>query len=547
MSAPGKLAASPPLRDAPSLTAAEPLSAGRCALLTGLILIGALAWRIVLAALMPAISRDGVLWCWFARDLGLRGLRLLREDAYDQHPLFPALVLALQRAGQLAGATDGPLTWQTAGQAASILGGLGVIAASGVLGLRLGRALGGPGRAQRVSLWSMTLAALLPLNVWLSADVMSDQIHLALYLLAVALLTNTPGWPPAALGGACGGLAFLTRPEGGSVALVALAAMALRALRKRSARPLAPALATLVGFAVVAAPYMLIIGGVSPKADKQTLDELHHGAAASPQELPLALAALRRDDVSWWQAGPRAALETLRAGRVVLPALGLAALLMLRRRWTDEPLSVAVGCLLVHFALIALLVKRHGYLDPRHTLVIVALLTPLAALSLSAAPEWARGDRQRRWTIRGLMLLTVAPLVLYALRVPNGADVHVPRAVTWLRNADGALHGRTLLGGKSERRIAFYAGMRYIEWSEGQPTAEAKADALRDLLRAFEPDYLAIETGSADELSDNERVLRALREDDHLGRRLQEAARFRAGRKQDGELLLLRVLPAEPT
>lgn len=208
MAASRKPAATRTSRDAQALTGDEPLAAGRCAALTGLILTAALAWRIILATLMPAISRDGVLWCWFARDLGLRGLGLLRDDAYDQHPLFPAFVLALQRAGQLAGAADGPLAWQAAGQAASILGGVGVIAASGALGLRLGRALGGPGRAQRVSLWSMTLTALLPLNVWLSADVMSDQLHLALYLLAVALLINTPGWPLAALGGLCAGLAL---------------------------------------------------------------------------------------------------------------------------------------------------------------------------------------------------------------------------------------------------------------------------------------------------------------------------------------------------
>ena len=61
-----------------------------------LIVAGALLLRLAMAVLMPTLSRDGVTFCWYARDLGQAGLAHLQAETTHQHPLFPAAVLAVQ-------------------------------------------------------------------------------------------------------------------------------------------------------------------------------------------------------------------------------------------------------------------------------------------------------------------------------------------------------------------------------------------------------------------------------------------------------------------
>ncbi len=56
----------------------------RCALTLVVILAASGLWRVAMAEAMPCISRDGALFCWYARDLGREGVGLLQTDRYDQ-------------------------------------------------------------------------------------------------------------------------------------------------------------------------------------------------------------------------------------------------------------------------------------------------------------------------------------------------------------------------------------------------------------------------------------------------------------------------------
>jgi hypothetical protein len=162
------------------------------------ILILAGLWRAIMAALLPAISRDGVTFCWYARDLGEQGVAYLRTPAAQQHPLFPALILAVQRPAGWLGAPDTPLTWQRSGQVVCWVAGMAVIGLTGAIAVRLVRRLGLPLDERLAALLAMLMASVLDLNTWLSSDVMSEQVHLALYLAAVLLLLKLEGLPAAA-------------------------------------------------------------------------------------------------------------------------------------------------------------------------------------------------------------------------------------------------------------------------------------------------------------------------------------------------------------
>ncbi len=538
-------------------------------LAAGLILVASGALRLYHAAAMPVMSRDGVVFCWYARDLGRVGPAYLRDPQAQQHPLYPALILGAARLAELTGIVPTPLLWQRCGQAVAWLSGLAVVALCGALASTLVHRLGLPIDARLAALAAMLLAGLLDLNVGLSADVMSDQTHLALYLAAVLVLGRLDTLTVAITGGALAGLAFLTRQEGFLPAAAAILSLGLdrgpTLMRARVARAVAVAL----GFVLVAGPYWAVTGRISTKKDP--LHWLEHEAAAAepgsppfgagvaraqatlppfsglsrvpgPEErerreagvlagfaLPpvpprqgtgsrndVSLAKLETHDFSWYALLPHAAYKTLRAGRVVVPLLAVLPLLNLRSRWRHPALAVVLLCAAGHLGLTLLLLELYGYLATRHTLVVVALLTPLAAILVARLVQLAV-ERRSGWI--GLLAagLVCGPLLPYALRTPNARDAHLAVAVAQLGEMERPA-GHLLVSGASQKRIAYYLDMRWEPWSESPEDAED----LRRRLAELESGYFALETGPGFERQGNDALLGRLRADPVLGPRLED-------------------------
>lgn len=545
---------------------------GRSAFLlaAGLILVASGALRLYHAAAMPVMSRDGVVFCWYARDLGRVGPAYLRDPQAQQHPLFPTLILGVARLAELVGAEPTPLLWQRCGQAVAWLSGLAVVVLSGALASTLVRRLELPIDARLATLVAMLLAGLLDLNVGLSADVMSDQTHLALYLAAVLVLGRLDTLSAAIGGGALAGFAFLTRQEGFLPAAAAMLALGLGRGPTHFRTRLARAAAIAVGFVVVAGPYWAVTGRISTKKDP--LHWLEHETAAAEPWMPAdgasvslpgtlpppvlersgnadirelgsrransvggshpppappwegggmrassALAKLETHDFGWYALLPYAAYKTLRAGRVVIPLLAVLPLLNLRSRWRHPALVVVLLCAVGHLGLTTLLLDRYGYLATRHTLVVVALLTPLAAMFVARLAQLAV-ERQSAWIGLLAAALVCGPLLPYALRTPNARDAHLAVAVARLSETEQPA-GRLLVSGASQKRIAYYLDMRWEPWSED---AEDFEDVQRRLV-GLDGGYFALETGPGFERRGNEVLLGRLRADPELGPRLEDA------------------------
>ncbi len=484
-----------------------------------LILALAAAWRVLLIAAMPTLSRDAVLFCWFARDLGQAGLEVLRSDAYDQHPLFPLAILAVQRGLQAAGCVDSPLLWQRAGQIVTLISGLALVAATAWLTHKLFLREDAAVRRKQ-AICAALIAALLPLNAWLSADVMSEQPFLLLCVLALSSMIGAAGSGRWLASGALCGLAYLTRPEA-AVLVIAGCLAAGSTLQIPPLRRATNVVALLSAFAATAGPYVALIGGLSAKADKQQIHEFVAPAAAAAHPLaaraaaqrPVAprFAALERVQTNWYESIGVALYQTLRSGRVVVPLLALPALWRRRRACWNVPLLAPVVCMTLHFVLAVLLQFRHGYLDPRHMLLIVVLMSPFAAATIVGL---AAG--RARWTARLVASACLLPLALYALRVPNGADRWVPEAVAALRRRDPAVSGKLLLGGASQRRVAFYCAARWQPWPEEEPDPQRRFEALRDHLLLHRPSHFLIEVGAGSEAPGNDALLEKLRADTRL-------------------------------
>jgi hypothetical protein len=206
---------------------------------------------------------------------------------------------------------------------------------------------------------------------------------------------------------------------------------------------------------------------------------------------------------------------------VVVPLLALPPLVRLRRRFGRRPLLGLGVCALTHFSLTVILLERHGYLAPRHTLVVVMLAVPFAAMFMTHVLR-ELSVRRRRWLARVFAALCVLPLVVYSLRVPNGADAFIAQAAHWLCEHDPQVKSKLLLGGSSQRRLAFYANMRMQAWPENEPTLDRCFAELHAHLVGSRPDYFAIESGPGEERAGNDQLLERLRADDEVAAHVAE-------------------------
>ncbi len=526
--------------------------------LTGTLLL-AMTWRVVMAALLPALSRDGVNFCWMARDLGRRGPAWLATPAARQHPLLSMLILAAERTTRsLTGAAESPLLWQRCGQGVSLAAGLAVVVLTGLLARALARRLDRH-NCTFAPAAALLFAALTPLNIELSADVMSDQLHLAFYL--AALLFMLPATGLAATGvGLCAGLAYLTRPEG--AALLPAGAIGLwiqgwHARRQMSVpsptepgkpQPVAPrersamavlALQTLiliVAFLLPAGPFWLASGKISLK--KTPLDGLEKvraaqlgaghemrdidgGFADQPEMKSASVAAglsrkmvaarLRIYDVPPHELPLWVSERVLHAGRYALPIAAIVTVWVWRRRLAQAALAGPLIAFALHAGLLFYLLHKHGYLEPRHTLPLLAPLTACAAVGIGALPPGRRG---------AALLVCCAPLAFYSLRVPNGDQGYLREAAAWLSRHDPHIGDKLITGGNTHMRVAFYADAQwryFLEEPEDFPR-------IRHELLTARPDYFLLETGDEAhyERRGNARLLDRLREEPELGPRLRE-------------------------
>jgi hypothetical protein len=225
-----------------------------------LALLTAAVLQAVLIARMPTISADGIIFTFLARDMAVKPIAAIR--AHDQHPGYPAAMLAATRAAQWLGFREEPDCWMIGGRAVSF--------ACGLLSVWVVWLFARSLYDTRVANVAAFVFAILPLARVSAADAQSDMAHALVYLTAAWLACSAIAGGRLLLlagAGAASALAYWIRPEGLEVFLVALLFVALRALRSEMSwkRSCASA-ATLVGVTVlVAAPYPILAGKITSK------------------------------------------------------------------------------------------------------------------------------------------------------------------------------------------------------------------------------------------------------------------------------------------
>ena len=471
------------------LVPAAPPSAARKVRKAPLVWVGLLAaglWTYhVFSAVM--ISPDSALFIEYAQRLGAEPIQALR--AYDQHPLFPALMLFLRQVcGQFW--SEGAAGWILAGRLAGLAGYIGILLAAYALGTRA--------YDRRIGVITALLAALLPDLSHLAADVLSDTPHLALYLAGLAALATGLESERRArwlLGSAAASaLAFLTRPEGGAVLVIGLVFVALRR-DWRLQRRLTLGLSMLAVFAAISAPYQVATGRFVKKkplpqllqfglGDEQAALDLRkpqHSDAAEPR--PVAYAGLDR----------RGALipinvlyECGRALRVVYAIPVLIGLAFARPR--RQPGRILAAAFALHAFLLCALQSSYGYLDRRHTLVLAALAMPLAAAGLVYLAQRIRPQANFGFQLAAIIGLCVLLTGPWLLRPVNRGHEHAMRRPVGSRRTPT---GRLLVGNRRLHRVALSAdALRRVAMVPG-----TRAGMVEFLASYARPNtYLAIDT-----------------------------------------------------
>jgi hypothetical protein len=383
---------------------------------------------------------------------------VLREQ---QHPPgYPAAVWAAAKFVRHTTTLPLPESTLLAAQLVSALAGVLLVVPTYLLGRML--------FGRNVGFAAALLFQVLPLPARVTSDGLSEGLYLLATATAVMLgvwAVRRPGVGGFLLCGLATGLGYLVRPEGlmvvGAVGLVA-AGMGLARTWPRDVA-LGRITALAVGVALVAGPYMLLIGQVTNKPTAKEMIPTFQGPREKVTSGQLGPPAAVAGPVfaDWWtvpsDAGPgyvvgRAALgvakETGKGLHYLAAGLAVLGVFATRRRLSADPglwvLLAIVGlnvALLLHLGSTGYFVneKRTFYASERHVVLLVlvgcvfaaAALGPVAA-ALSHLPRvgrfWAG-----RWAPAGLLLAVVAsalPSTLKPLHEQREGHKHAGR---WMR------------------------------------------------------------------------------------------------------------------
>ena len=348
-------------------------------------------------------------------------LDVVRHGEPPHPPGYPLVVLGVSKVVRAVAppADDGELaaTMLRSTQLASMLGALVLVVPS----YSLGRRLFGPTQGFAAA----ALFQVLPV----SARVTSDGLTEAWYLVFVAfglrsgvIAVQAHGVRGFFTAGLFGGLAYLVRPEGLLVSLTmgVVAGLSLLDRNVGVARAVQRGLAVVLGTALVAGPYMGIIGGITLKNAAAVMAE----SVVAVPPLPAAGATLfaatydPERDGSKLQWVPKAiSLEATKTFHYAPLGFALLALPFAVRRLRTDP---AVGVLLVmaglNLGLVALLAAKVGYLSERHVLPLAFVGCFLAAHAMFGTRDFWRSvfggpltSPPATWVLYGIIFASCLP------------------------------------------------------------------------------------------------------------------------------------------
>jgi 4-amino-4-deoxy-L-arabinose transferase-like glycosyltransferase len=426
----------------------------------------AAALQLAVVARSPSVTADAIIFSAVSKDLAASPIETLRK--YDQHPGFPAMLLAGARTVQALGDHRDPESWMLGGQLVSFICGL----ASVCVVWFFARDLFGMAAANLAAF----IFAVLPVPRSSASDALSDTPHLLFYLLAAWLASTGISKGrilPLVGAGLSSGIAYWIRPEGLEVALVALAWLIWTGFREDwGVRRLGLATAALAGTAlIVAGPYYVLAGKVTSKqlpfakaraasliaelkqpkpSDAAVPPQAATAAsapAATPAIAPAPVAAGAPTEPSKhagstrsWRPLAKAFMSFVNSGIqgfkwVFIPFYLLGHIELFRRRpdWLRLEFIWTLG--VVHIGILLTVHLLSGYIAHRHLLPLIALAMPCTALGVIYVGKLLANRLGGRTTLATLATvgLAAAIVVPYTVRPFSREFEPVIEATRWVQ------------------------------------------------------------------------------------------------------------------
>ena len=413
-----------------------------------LILGACTAQRIWLIAHSEVIARDGARYIRMARQWADNPRQVIEN--YDYHVGYPALISALHGCLRSLGGDDSLRSWDLTAQTVSLVGGVLAVAAVGVMtGISLN---------WRVAWITALLWGLGRKWASLGADALSDAPALACQvwsvvaclLVARALRRRRPmAIALAVLAGVLAGMGYWIRPESLAVVVLGVALFAVLALRKWTTwkLSLASSAAALVSVAAVAAPYAILIGGLSRK--KAVTDIVFAPAADSGRGVLAVIAAGNSAPVVHLLSRIGEAMHPVVAALACVGVLTCASRCFRRTRLASvRPMGITfdgaflgVGLALLMAVVGMGLYVNMGYLSHRHALLIAAMGVPLAGVGVIVTAQslcaWATRMGRRlseNAVVSVIALVCAAGILSHSLRPLHEGKGYLRQAGMFLRS-----------------------------------------------------------------------------------------------------------------
>ncbi|MBI4574154.1 MAG: glycosyltransferase family 39 protein [candidate division NC10 bacterium] len=386
--------------------------------------------------------------------------------AYPYPPLFPMLIAAVQWPARSA---------ETAG--------LLIALAAGLLAIFPLVAIARTTAGETAAAGAAFLWAIHPLAIRLGVQALTDTpmvffVAMAIWAGLRAMDENRLSWALGA--GGCSGLAYLLRPEGIEPAL-ALAVLYTRhgspsshadeenstsssarkttsfAFGKKALRRVAWALAPLVGWAVIASPYIVHISG---ETGSLTLSKKKSTSSLLRSLAPVPEGATTSEGVVKSSGAPAGVNQLAPQGKLrrfsrsvydfqkplvngihplvllfgVLGAWGIRAQ---KARGSGRARALLLGLLGLHLVVLVGLAAHQGatYLGGHHFFLMVLYSLPFAGAGLASALTWGT-DRLggQRWVPIGAVALLVAVPIIWMATRGTDRGVMVRPAAAWIRS-----------------------------------------------------------------------------------------------------------------
>jgi hypothetical protein len=357
-------------------------SLGRDLALIALLLLAAVGLRAWHLGHTEVAARDSIGYIRYAWQLDHHPwLATIGDPKQEQHPGYPVAVLVMSYPVRCFVSAPDADVMQLSAQLASCLASVLLVVPTYLLGRDLfGRGAG---------FWAALLFQCLPVGARVFSDGLSEGVFFLFAATALlgavrAFRGHSPAW--FAVTGACGALAYLTRPEGALiVAATGLVLVAVQCVRSRRApwpRFLACGAALSATAATVGSPLYLITHKLTVKP---TANQITDGAAApgagGPAQRPEAQAeaGVAPPFAVWWMSDVNPASswgakavgrEFVKGGYYVLWLPLLPGLWWFRDRFRLLPGAWVL--LLVSLAILALMwrvASLLGYVSDRHLLL----------------------------------------------------------------------------------------------------------------------------------------------------------------------------------